>query len=372
MKTPHSLLLIALATVGGFLLGGRGGVASTASTDPWRNTRTTAARSSLSSVAEVDAKKAALRIRPGRQVTADKAKLLDSKERIALLKKAAFLSDPTKQEDVLCGLVSVMNRKELEETVETLRRAKGRGNRWSQEVWDTIWIQWGKQDPEACLALAKKGGALFTPEDCRVFMSGWMETDPEAALRWANEPGKSRQEAITAAYAITSSAKGDLVKMEAAIAGVSGNPAVISSGLHEYFDLAISTDPSKTPSVIYDGMTPALKQAAWSTVMARLSYTDPQQAAAWLEKHAGDPGGGYQQTQRLVQGMSRKDPAKAMEWASRLPVSSSTGNPISGVHPAEIVMSQWLDSEPGDAQAWIDSRPAGHPFAKRYRPPPAR
>ncbi|WP_193213102.1 hypothetical protein [Luteolibacter marinus] len=278
------------------------------------------------------------------------------------MKKAALLSDPNRQEDVLCGLVSVMTREELEESVETLRQAMGRGNTWSQEVWDTVWSQWGKVDPHACLDLAEKGGALFTSNDCRCFMAGWMETDPEGALQWAREPGKDSRGQAAAAYALIQDTGGDLDKVGNAMALFSGEDGTARAGWHDFFDLAIARDTSNSPGVVYESMTPELQAKAWPVVLDRLAYTDPDEAATWLEEHAADPGGVYQWN-RFLAVMAIRDPAAMAEWASRLPTVSNSGEPIPGTHPLQIAWSQWVSSDPGAAKAWIESRPDGDPAA---------
>lgn len=365
MKPIHSLSLIVLAGVAGFLLGNRGDSAAALpeNADAARNPRSGSTRA-VSSAAERTS--SSTRLRPGRQLTAERAAKLNSSERIALLKKAALLGDPGRQEDVLCGLVSVMTREELALAVETLRQAMGRGNPWSQEVWDTVWSQWGKVDPHACLELAAKGGALFTSNDCRRFMMGWLEVDPEGALRWAREPGKDGRGEAAAAYAIMQSAGGDLDKMQAAMTSISGDAGVVNSCLHDFFDLAISTDATKTPAVLYDTMTPELQAKSWSVVLSRLAYTDPAQAATWLEHHAADPGAQYQWN-RMYAEMAMKDPARMVEWACRLPTVSKSGAPIPGVHPVQMALSQWRQSDPEAAAAWIQSRPANDPWAGRFR-----
>lgn len=374
MKPFPSLLVVAVAIVAGFLLGSRGGAASNGSAREAANMRTSASRpggASGSSVADSKGTGGELRLRPGRQLTIEKAKQLNSRERIALLKKAALLSDPDRQEDVLCGLVSVMTREELEEAVVTLRTAMGRGNQWSQEVWDTVWKQWGKVDPQACLALAKKGVALFTPEDCRRFMMGWMEEDPAGAIRWASEPHKDPREAAAAAYAITHSAGGDLDKMQSAIASLSGDPRVVQSCLHDYFDLAISTDTGKTPAALYEQMPANLQAKAWQVVLNRTAYEDRSEAMTWLEQHASDPGAEYRWN-RLFGDMSGKDPGGNMEWAMRLPTQSESGTAIPGEHPAVMMMNAWRSYDPAAADAWMQSRPAGDPWVDRLRPIPRK
>ncbi len=253
MKTPHALVLVAVIGTAAFVIGNRStaGGASASSSSVTQNVRTSSLRrGSLDNTGAA----VTIRIKPGRELASAKARLLTSEQRISLLRKAALLSNPASQEDVFCGLVAVMTREELADAVRILRGSMGRGNQWSQAVWNTVWSQWGKVDPMACLELSKEGATLFSNEDFRGLMAGWLEADRSAAMAWASQPSHDPREAAAAAYAITHAAGGDIKAMEAAIASVANDPATAKSCFHDLFDLAISSDASKSPDTVYDGM----------------------------------------------------------------------------------------------------------------------
>jgi hypothetical protein len=359
MKTWLALLFVALIGIAAFLMGrGKsGGQARPEITET----------SSLSTTAQGQPAPIGANLKPKARTGADvlapeKAAKLSIEDRITLLKKAALLDDPEKQADILCGLLSVMTQEELEEATKTLLDAQRRGNNWSQEVWNTLWTQWGRVNAEGCLALSKTGegypgwnglNGLNTPDDYRCLMVGWLESHPEAAMAWARQPKDNLREATAAAFAITSTAKGDLKQMESAILSISGDELTARACFRDYFDLATSTGDKPLPSVIYERLDPKLRAAAWSEVVQRLIYTDLGTAVSWFEKHGNDPGHDFAATAELVSRLSDKDPEGTAKWAVKLPVSSENQ------HPGVIAYTRWHEINPAAANAWAKTQPQG-------------
>ncbi len=365
MKPQSAISLIVLTGAAAYLIGSRtsGGSDGARPGNLETNTRTSPAR-----VTPAADDRPAHKAKTGSQTLSnEKAGLLSPDQRLALMKKAAVLADPGRQAEVLCGLISAMTPDELTETTKALLDAQRRGNGWSQAVWNSLWTRWGNVDPAACLALSAAGRGMNTSEDYRYLMSGWLDTDPQAALAWAMQPGHDPQAAAAAAFAITRSAKGDLKQMESAILAISGNEATAKACLHDYFDLAISSDHPRTPAALYDEIAPSLRAAAWPVVLERLAYTDPQEAANWLGEHAADPGRDYQVAYRLVDSLSRIDPEGTAAWAVGLPLSNiSNGDPLEA-HPARIAITAWLSRDRAAARAWILSQPEGIPWVSHFR-----
>lgn len=373
MKPTSASALILFTGTAAFLLGSRTSEGNSRVGFAKTNTRTMSSRT-VAETAEKDRTDPAARTKIGRDVLpAETALRLTPAERIALLKKAAVLGDAAKQADILCGLISVMTEQELLESTKTLLDVQRRGNVWSPAVWDTLWTQWGRVNPEGCLALSKTGegypgwnglNGLNTPNDYRCMMAGWMETNPEAALAWARQPKDNMREATAAAFAITSSAKGDLKQMEAAIIAVPAGGEIARACLVDYMDLAVSSGDHPTAATVYDTISPSLKAAAWPLVMERLAYTDPKSAAAWLGKHASDPGSDYSATYRLVGSLSQADPEGTAKWAAGLPVSNVSAdiNDSRSAHPAVRAINRWMSSDPAAAEAWVKTLPSTTPW----------
>ena len=371
MKTSFALLFIVLVGIAAFLMG-RGksdGQAHPGISEV--NTRTAPSQPAVTAATNV---RSDTKSQIGNNVlTTEKAGKMTPGERIALLKKAALLADTGKQSDILCGLISAMSQEELVESTQVLLDAQFRGNAWSQEVWNSLWTQWGRVGAVACLELSQQSSdnktwngfkGLNTPNDYRCLMAGWLETHPEEAMDWAKQDKQDIRSAVGAAYAITSGAQGDLKQLEAAILGISANKLTARACFEDYFDLAATSADKPSPTAIYDRLAPALQFAAWSTVVERLAQTDPGAAASWLENHARDVGYDARAAYGLIQRLSEKDPAETVQWAVGLPASNDQ------MHPATIAVRGWLQQDPAAANAWLKTQPANAPWVTPFRQGP--
>lgn len=369
MKTSLAVLFIAVVGIAAFLMG-RG------SPDPGTqveknakevNTRTASSQAVASSALP---RKPAIKARIGPDVmTFENAARLTPEERIAMLKKAAVLADPEKQADILVGLISAMTQDELVESTRSLLDAQRKGNTWSQEVWNTLWTQWGKVNAEACLELSKTGerypgwnglNGLNTYNDYRCLMAGWLESHPDKAMAWAQEPKDNLREAMGAAFAITSSADGDLKQMEAAILSVADHELTMKACFTDYFDLANAK--GEKPAALYERMDPKLRAAAWPETMERVSRENPAEAASWFEKHGNDPGRDNEAVVGFVVKLATNDPAKTAKWAGGLPAGAP-----GAVSPAEIAFSVWVQRDSVAASEWLRTLPANTPWIARMQ-----
>lgn len=190
-------------------------------------------------------------------------------------------------------------------------------------------------------------------------MEGWLETDSGAALAWARGPKQTRLDASAAALAMTRDAGGDPERLKEAILARPPGDLAAKDCLWDYFDLATLSKDHPNAGQIYETLPSSLKEAAWPVTLRRLIYTNPQSAKDWLQQHAGDPGGDYQEAQRLVLPMSRNDPAGTAKWAAGLPVIQGDSP-----HPATMAIRHWIQSDPVAANAWIDTLPSNSPWVR--------
>ena len=368
MKTPLAVSFIALVGIAAFLMGrgkfdgqDRPGISEI-------NTRTTSSQAGATAAANALLKPKA---RTGPDVlTTEKAGKMTPEERVALLKKAALLADTGKQSDILCGLISAMTQEELVESTQVLLDAQFHGNAWSQDVWNSLWTQWGRVGAVACLELSQQSSGnktwngfkgLNTTNDYRCLMAGWLETHPEEAMAWAKLDKQDIRSAVGAAYAITSGANGDLKQMEAAILGIAGNKLTAKACFEDYFDLAATSADKPSPTLVYERLAPALQSAAWPTVVERLTQTDTSAAASWLESHADDPGYDARAASGLIWRLVETKPAETVQWAVGLPASGDQ------THPAAIAVRGWLQQDPAAANAWLKTQPADAAWVTPFR-----
>jgi len=372
MKTPLSLVLVVLTGALAFLAGGwssaRGGGAGAGAA-------VESARASSPGGASGEEAPRQRKTSPGREIfrkgkisrgeiDTEEASRLSAGERLELMKKAAVLGDVQRQADMLRGLISAMTKDELEETTTTLLQVQMRGNPWSPDVWNALWTRWGMVDPVGCLARSEEGRGLNTTEDYRWMMSGWLETDPAAAMAWAKTADGDSQAAPAIAHVITTSAGGDLGKLESAILELS-NGRTIQACLHDYFELALAGGGDRSAASVYESLDPSLREDAWPVAMRRLTYTDPKEAARWLEQHVSDPGRDYRAASYLAGILAREDPAGTSEWAARLPLETS-GNLRR--HPATVAIASWIEVDEAAARAWLRKQPAGSPWVSQFAP----
>ncbi len=302
------------------------------------------------------------------QAAVAKARKMTPEERLALATQAMMLTDVSQQGKILCGLIPALTKEEMTEVNTRLYDSMMRGNPWSQDTWDSLWVRWGQVDPAACLAKSGTPIAFATRADGQNFMKGWLESDPIAALAWAKQSISNPQHAAAAAYAISQNANGDLNQMAKVISALPADSMTRRESLVNYFDAAILAEKGASPATIYDGLPATLRSAAWPVAMERLSQGDPEEAKKWLGQHLNDPGRDYFATGRLVAGMARNDPASTAEWASKLPINPPKNSGEPEFHPAFIAVGQWLDKDRAAAKAWLQRQPSGTPWATYFLP----
>ncbi|MDB6078574.1 MAG: hypothetical protein JWO82_2321 [Akkermansiaceae bacterium] len=367
MKLSSVLVLAVCAGVVAFVAGHRTHQERGPATAPAEARRTAAPANSGGAHASRDAAAVAAVRAIGKyaacsqEFSASNAARLSSQERLQLLANGALVGDYGNQEAMLCGLISVLSREEIQEATGILSGIQDQGNRQAPEVWKSLWQQWGRLDPEGGLAHfgADEGGK--SPVDARNMMTGWLETDAAGALAWAQKPGKAPLEAAAAALAISQSANGDLKQLESAILKFPGEDATAKACLDDYFDLASLAGKDQSAAAIYEQISPSLRPAAWPAAAKRIGYGNSAEAKAWLTEHAGDPGRNYGQIGDLFQTLTYEDPAGTARWAVQLPYSAATDP----VHPAVMPVANWLERDPEAAAAWLKTQPADVPWNLR-------
>lgn len=269
------------------------------------------------------------------------------------------MGDYGNQEAMLCGLISVLTREELQEATGILGGIQDQGNSQAPEVWKSLWQQWGRLDPEGGLAHFGQDSDGKSPTDARNMMTGWLEVDTVAALAWARKSGKAPLEASAAALAISKNANGDLKQLESAILKFPSGDATAKACLEDYFDLATLTGNDQGAAVIYERISPSLRPVAWSAAARRIGLESSADAKAWLSKHAGDPGRNYDEIGDLFRTLTYEDPAETTRWAAQLPYSDATDR----VHPAVMPVASWMQRDPEAATAWLKTQPPDVPWS---------
>lgn len=365
MKTSTAAAAIAVTAIAFFWMG-RGSKPGGPSPDDSNPTGARpASSSSVSSLRpqQQGGRPAASRI-PGslEQIPMERARQMTSQERLGLMEKGALIYDSGKQADLLCGVISTLTKEDIGQAVGLLAAAQDRGNFCSQAVWDAIWTQWGRVDPEGVLKAFNDKPIGKSRADDRHLMAGWWETDPAGALAWAKEPKETQHDAVAASLALTNSADGDPKKLEQIMAGMPAGDARLKECLRDYLDLTSMTPGSASTAQTYDQLSGALKDAAWPVILQRMSYTDPDEVASWLTQHKSDAGYDPQASMQVVQRMVGQDPKAAIELAMSLPESQESSM-VTG-----FAISRWAASDRDAAIAWLEAQPADSSLARQYLP----
>jgi hypothetical protein len=291
---------------------------------------------------------------------------LTSAERLQRLTRGSLIYNGTTQSIVLCNLIEALTKGEIDEATRLLGRTQDQGNAFSQQVWDTLWMQWGRLDPEKCLAGFSANPEGKPESDTRNVMKGWLEFDPGAALAWAMQPRTNGLEAAAAAEAIVYHSNGDPKKMETFLENLPLGSSAINACFHDYFDL-VGFKAAKGPAELYEELSPTLQERAWPVALQRLGYSNPKAAAAWLVAHADEPGADYQAAHRFVAGLAQSDPAGTAEWTARLPMIELSDETPTAEHPASVAVSHWLSRDRKAALRWLESQPSTAPWVVKYR-----
>lgn len=305
-------------------------------------------------------------------MTLDEARLLSSEQRMQLIANGGRVFGSRNQIAALTNIIGALTKDEMKQAADTLGEIQDRGNFQTQEVWDTLWKQWGRVDPVVCLAFFGSSAVSKSNADARNVMAGWLETDPDAALAWANEPKKSALEASAAALAITNAANGNLKQMENAIAALPAeSPLVRRQCLRDYFDAAILSEENATPATIYESTPPAMRQDAWPVALNRMTLQDPKAAAKWFEQNLGSADWNSGATHQLVYELSNRDPVAAIQWVEELSGGlSANSSPGSQERLLGTAYNYWMQRDPEAARAWLRTQAADSPLSTRFNETP--
>lgn len=361
MKPSTTLSLTVCAGAAAFLLG-RWNAGAGAGRENGPAAMETRAPSARTRASDASARSGSLAV--CERVSPEKVALLSSVERMRLLADGALIYNSANQAAVLCGVISALTKEEIQEAMNILGGIQDRGNYQTQEVWDGLWKQWGRVDPMACLANFGVDAVSKSRADARNVMTGWLETDPAAALAWAKEPKHAPLEAAAAALAITSQAHGGLKQLESAILALPADGLTANECLQDYFDLASLAGKAQSPETIYQQIPAALRPAAWSVTARRIGYGDSAVAKAWVSQHAADPGRDYDGISNLLHTLTYEDPAGTARWAAQLPYSAASDRS----HPAARPVAKWMEQDPVAAAAWAKTQPPDAPWV----PPASR
>jgi hypothetical protein len=186
------------------------------------------------------------------------------------------------------------------------------------------------------------------------FVEVWAKEDAASALSWceSNLAGSSLAQAVGGV--LKGAAERDVAGAARLVAGMNPSPARAEAALavaQKWFPESYSgkTVPPEAiswlASLDAESMKRALERVQWEW-----RNSDPKSMAAFLASPAGEqvPAQVYS---ILAQSMARKNPAEALEWASRLPEDL-------GLQAGSDAFYEWRRSQPETAMQWLRELPS--------------
>lgn len=297
----------------------------------------------------------------------EEARRMTSRERMELLASGSQIYNGSNQTEFLIGMIGSLTKEELTEATNILGGSQDRGNGMSQQIWDTLWKQWGRVDPRSWISRFGSDSSGKSQADARNMMAGWLETDPAAALAWAQGPKPSNVEAAAAARAITSASDGNLKQMRADIIEFSDESVLTRRQcLQDYFDTAMLSGDNPSVASIYGDLPASLRESAWPVALHRMTLEDPKTAVTWFEENLSASAWKEPTSFLLADRLANDDPAGTTRWLSSLPGAEAAAN--QGHHPVFNAAGKWLEKDPAAARQWLDSLPADSPWALKLKP----
>ena len=312
---------------------------------------------------------------PGTPLALAQARQLTSQQRLALLKKALENYERDKSDDYLCSLIAALTKDEISEASAiinywdisyTTRNFEDTGIQdiapimqsriQTKRIGEALSRQWGRVDPATWLETAEKS-SVFAPniEDAFAVMNGWFESEPDAALAWAQTAQLNNYETYMAAHAITLSAAGNPQKLADSLLAFPAGDERVRFCLQAYFNLIGTTTGNPDPATIYENIPAPLRESAWPIALERLTAADPQAAVDWLTAHVNYPGRDYGAIATLIHKLVEEDPSGTAQWVATLPDLTA---PYPDGHPASYAALKWYADDAAAAKAWLQTQPS--------------
>jgi hypothetical protein len=241
-----------------------------------------------------------------------------------------------------------------------------------------------KSDPELAIALLDQVPRVGLDMVVENIGSAWAESDPKAAIAWANQQTDPEIKEWILDGVIPFMAKTDL---QGAFAYVQSLPPGDSQDrlISQAFSMAANHDNLQGALAMMQSLPEGrTKDSALMGISRGMSYTDLQ-AAMDMASGIGDTGMRTQREQEIVAKWSRKDPDAAIQWVQSLPVGQAKDLAAQGISQGmslkdpqtamamasgigdtgirnqaeQYVVAVWSTEDPDAAIQWMQSLPLG-------------
>lgn len=267
------------------------------------------------------------------------------------------IQDAAVRDAAIAALMPVWSggpKKNPEAALDWLNQAAVSGNTYSKSV-ATIFSNVANNDPASGTNLLSKVTDLATLQaSITTVASGWGETDPQAALTWAQTLAASDAGAQTSALnAIVSSWSKNDPNAVVAYVQNSADPSVFLSSDPAIAQSLAGSNPQAALAFSNSLPDGTAKNQALNNVLSTVAQTDI--TSAWSYASANLPPGAIQNTimTNLVATEAKADPAQAAALLNSIPDGTAQLNATSAL------ATTWIKLDPQAFTVWLNTLPAG-------------
>jgi hypothetical protein len=221
--------------------------------------------------------------------------------------------------------------------------------------WTRLWATWGQKDPASAFQFLKtqdwsRWNPLATQEAQSQTLTGWAETDPQAARKFLEESPELASGDRSMVFGV--------VRGWAEIDPVATADWLFGNGLamREEYKMVVENISRQGGQEALDKWFSTVNQTGDPATLAGFAKAiadtkqayEPEKAAAWVDEHLKEP---WMEESEIVSSTARafanRDPKAAMEWAQRTGLDSA----------ATYAMATWCQTNLAGASAWLQENP---------------
>jgi hypothetical protein len=263
-----------------------------------------------------------------------------------------IMPDETERQLAWLAMLGKLTKEDAEGVRELFNKMDRQGRHFLPE-WETFLGRWGRIDGVGAMAyLERHPEEQARPNLAERILRGWGQADPEAAAAWlgANPELPNRANALRGF--VDGFAKRDLDRAtQFVMKEAAENPEELAKLMDGLSERALQQRQLGGLAKWFEQMpdSPA-KRSAFEAVNQRLQRASDGRAADWVAEQAGQPWRSDKAIAEAAAKIAKSDPRGAVDWASKLPASPTTGR-VAGLHQAVTALAT---QDAAAAQAWLE------------------
>ncbi|MEX1115426.1 MAG: hypothetical protein WEB53_09250 [Akkermansiaceae bacterium] len=319
LNTTTTIAALVLIGFGGFMAGRVSSPAPTAGTESGPAETRASRSSTATSSSTSDSRKSARSSRTERA-----SRTLDPKDRTARLENIVRGENPLDRNRALLAFIDQLAPGDFEEAVAHFRSLGLTEDRMGE--YSLLLSAWAQTDPIAALAYAEENTrSNFAKE---TILTSWATADPEAAIAWANANFDGEGANPYLAGIIRGIAESDPTRASQLLTAMPRSEER-GEGLDAFLPQLLRQGADATRAWIASLTDDSLKNGAMLRSAEQLAASDPAGTVSWLIENPSEA------TQRRMDDVysvwARKDQQAALTSLNRLPAGDVRSNALRGV-----------------------------------------